>query len=242
MVQTRLMKKMEKAEGNSGENAEDNSGREAASNRGPGTKKRQREQNTNVTLLTAKDIVMSSFPNCLTNEENHVRSSALHRLRYVGPLVHWTDFQKQVRQIFKSREWKDYQKPLDIRFRDTTGNANALGEEHFMSGNELSTNSRYVQHVLHVMSAIAKEIGIGVYFGDWDASNSRKASKRGKKGKGKKGKGKKGQGEAQKPQSSEMYKDVDLQPDFALLDSDFVPRAVGEGKTPFEQHKFLKRR
>ena len=36
-----------------------------------------------------------------------------------------------------------------------------------------------------------------------------------------------------------MYKDVDLQPDFALLDSDFVPRAVGEGKTPFKQHNFF---
>ncbi|KAJ9205333.1 hypothetical protein DTO164E3_1311 [Paecilomyces variotii] len=242
----------QKTKSNSGQKTKSNSGQKTKSNSGRKTKRRQQTQTPNVAFFKARDIVMSSFPECLTNEQHHVRSSAIHRLKYARELVHWVDFQEDVRRTFDSISWDDYQRPLDVKFHETTGNENVLREEHFMSGNELSTNSRYVQHVLHVMSAIAKEIGIGVFFGDWDATDARQASKKAKEeaeGKGKKG-GKKGGGKgkgeaqsaesskAQKSESTEVNKDMDLQPDFALMDSEFVPRAVGEGKTPFSQHQF----
>ncbi|KAJ9234816.1 hypothetical protein DTO166G5_4901 [Paecilomyces variotii] len=203
----------QKTKSNSGQKTKSNSGQKTKSNSGRKTKRRQQTQTPNVAFFKARDIVMSSFPECLTNEQHHVRSSAIHRLKYARELVHWVDFQEDVRRTFDSISWDDYQRPLDVKFHETTGNENVLREEHFMSGNELSTNSRYVQHVLHVMSAIAKEIGIG-------EAQSAESSK------------------AQKSESTEVNKDMDLQPDFALMDSEFVPRAVGEGKTPFSQHQF----
>ncbi|KAJ9293256.1 hypothetical protein DTO271G3_7979 [Paecilomyces variotii] len=172
-----------------------------------------------VDYLDAMSLTRAGFAECCYRPERHTYSSAVHRhLRFVGELVFWDDFKVIVRNNFKDifGHWdKGNVRPLDVELREP--DENSLHHEHYLCGEEISVNGRYTNNVLHVMTAVAKELGFPVRFGDWNASFERtKAS---------------------------PAKDISRKsPDYAVLgdeisDGSFsYARAAGEGKSLFEQH------
>lgn len=156
-------------------------------------------------------------------------SSAVHDLQYVGELKHWVIFQHEIRQEFNSIAWHDYPSSLEVELRSTRKTPGALHEEYFVAGNALSTNSRFSQHVLHVMSGVAKTTGLRVRFGDWDAPRTRNATKEMTKALNV---------GSSKSKTSDKSKDRGLQPDFLILGPASENPAAGKGKPPFRQHPF----
>ncbi|KAJ9223709.1 hypothetical protein DTO271D3_8055 [Paecilomyces variotii] len=172
-----------------------------------------------VDYLDAMSLTMAGFADCCYMTERHTYSSAVHKhLRFVGELVFWDDFKVIVRKNFNGifGQWdKGNARPLDVELREP--NENSLHHEHYVCGEEISVNGRYTNNVLQVMSAVAKELGFPVRFGDWNASFQRTKDS------------------PSKDKSRKL-------PDYAVLgdeisDGSFsYARAAGEGKSLFEQH------
>jgi len=54
--------------------------------------------------LRAKQVVETRIP-CLRVGSEHTTSSAIHRIRYVGPLREWTSFEAEVKHGFDQEQW-----------------------------------------------------------------------------------------------------------------------------------------
>lgn len=129
---------------------------------------------TDVTFLDAKSLTMSALPKIGYTEDCTAPISAIHsHLTFCANMAPWTSFGHEVRNNFNRifRDWD--QKPkniLSVELKQSP--ANAIINEHHLCGEGISTSSGlYVQNVLDVMTAVGKELHIGVKFGDWYASH-----------------------------------------------------------------------
>lgn len=154
---------------------------------------------------TGLDLTLESIPECkaVGNQALDSSSSFKSYPSYQQSLASWTDFEQEVRETFKALPWDQCDTP--ITFQPDVNNLpeNHLFLEQFLYGDDKSNElERYVQHVLHVMSAVARGMGIGTRFGYWKAVA---------------------------PRESEQVEET---PDYAILDSDRRARCVGLGRTP----------
>lgn len=188
---------------------------------------------TDVTFLDAKSLTMSALPKLGYIDNRATQSSAIHsHLTFCANMIPWTSFEHEVRSNFNQifRDWD--QKPkviLSVELKQPP--ANAITNEHYLCGEELSSSGRYVQNVLHVMTAVGKELAIGLQFGDWYASHkyptqsSTSQTTSGATG-----------NQPEKEDNEE--KEKRLIPDYALLAEKEDPktnsfaRALGEAKSP----------
>ena len=163
--------------------------------------------------MTARDLTMESFPIYTEQTGNHSSGTGLHDIDFVGRLCYWEDFRQNVLKVFTSTSWNDHPDILSLRLRSNS--LNSLGYEHFRCGAEISTNGRYAHHVLHVMTAVARELGYDLAFGDWSVTpDSIKWS--------------------QSNPSTSTEKQKRSVPDYALIDiHTSKPHALGEGKHPW---------
>jgi hypothetical protein len=75
-------------------------------------------------------------------------------------------FERAVRHNTDSIDWTQHQTVLQMRPHNTP---NAIHHEHYRCGDEISVSTRLVHNVLHVLTAVSKELNQGV---GWSDSNS----------------------------------------------------------------------
>lgn len=122
-------------------------------------------ENFDVQFLTAKDLIDSSIPDIM-DTKNHSSGNGLHNLWYSGEIRPWKDFENEVRHFSDGIIWNENVKPLATAI----DNINSIDKEHFLCGAEISVSGRFVQNVLHVVSAVAAELQYECAFGDWTAT------------------------------------------------------------------------
>ncbi|KAJ9302005.1 hypothetical protein DTO271G3_871 [Paecilomyces variotii] len=189
---------------------------------------------TDVTFLNAKSLTMSALPKIGYTEDFDAPISAIHsHLTFCANMAPWTSFEQEVRDNFNRlfRDWDQEPKNI-LSVESKQSPANAIINEHHLCGEGISTSSvLYVQNVLDVMTAVGKELHIGVKFGDWYASHkhptkpSTSQTTTGTAG-----------NQSEKKHNEIMRKR--LAPDYALLAEEEDPetgsfaRALGEVKSP----------
>lgn len=183
---------------------------------------------------------MDRLPQIRYEDKRATESSAVHRdLHFCGNLKRWTSFEEEVDQVFRDNfhKWDSFPRNiLHVVLKDPV--KNAISNEHYLCGEELSSSGRYVQHVLHVMTAVGRELGFKLWFGDWYTSYDH------------------GEKPASKTKSSDGPNISEVQPtkpnargkkiipDYALLAEGGVgnpksyARALGEAKSPYGAHDF----
>ncbi|KAJ9347959.1 hypothetical protein C8Q69DRAFT_445199 [Paecilomyces variotii] len=214
-----------------------------------------------VTFLDAKDLTMAALPDINFIDNRAAQSSAVHsHLRFCARLVLWETFEHEVRKVFNDvfRNWDEDQSNI-LSVEMDQQSPNSIVNEHYLCGEELSTSGRYVQNVLHVMTAVGKESGFDLQFGDWYSSfdhkgkSSTPSNTAGGTGKGtekarEKGKAKERERTQNKDDNEKekvKVKEKRLIPDYALLAKEKAwlshtqkepietfARALGEAKTP----------
>lgn len=200
-----------------------------------------------VVLLDAKDLTMAAFPKVEYENKRHTQSSGIHKnLTFCANLEPWRNFQNDVRQVFNEffENW-DSKRSNTLSVELKYPPANAIAREHYLCGEELSSSGRYVHHVLHVMTAVGKELGINVLFGDWYTSYERQARSGTKNVTTVTTASENQQGVSDDGTSLPATKRrrKEIIPDYAVLvnekhgQTDSFARALGEAKGPY-QHDF----
>ncbi|KAK2754213.1 hypothetical protein FQN54_007092 [Arachnomyces sp. PD_36] len=197
-------------------------------------------QMVQVKALTAEDVTLQPLIKYHDNAKRHVKSSSFHGLWYVGELETWSGFEDEVGKNFGGIKWKDHQTILSYDIpSERVSDLNLLAKEHFLCGEELSISGRWVQHALHPMSTVGKELGYKMVFGDWKATAERDVDfVQSGKYDHESGKVVPLDDTAAEGDTTKKRKRKNLIPDYALMVEDNgAPRAVGEAKTPWN-HDF----
>lgn len=118
---------------------------------------------------TAKDITRHSFPVYTSYHSHHASGTSLGKTVFKGEFQSWSNFANEVFAAFNGVEWDKFPEFIDITIE--SNKSISLNKEYYKCGAEISTSGRYVQHVLHPMSAVFQEIGLPYVFGDFGASN-----------------------------------------------------------------------
>jgi hypothetical protein len=118
----------------------------------------------------AKRTVEERIPDLLIGPR-HTTSSALHSVRYKGPLLEWTTFERDVNAMFQQQAWNRHNSTITIRPVGPLGPHN-IAREHLLIGDETGVQGRFNQNVGHVMSAVYSSQGLNLRFGDFKGSNS----------------------------------------------------------------------
>lgn len=195
----------------------------------------------NVEFLTARDIISESMRKYHSLSGSHVHSSSLHDKYYTGALKDWKTFEDEVVLFHEGIRWDGYLEILGYNLREEP--IGSMKKEHYACGEEISTSGRYVNNGLQPAGGVAKQLGYPTMYGDWKATSQRTtAFKYGLNGfeRVRIAKNKttaKGRGQIDSKGQTDDNKSV-LIPDYALIDSDGEPRAIGEAKTPWN-HDFL---
>jgi hypothetical protein len=147
----------------------------------------------------------------------------------------WADFENEVRQKFLSMTWG---KSI-ISVRRAVPDQLDIVNEMFQCGDELSVSGRFVQQVLHVMTAVAKDGNIPIRFGDFRTVYTPEREKMALAEEKRAGSAQTSQpsqplSEIEDSQTGENRKGED--PDFAAVDFNNRVRFVGEIKTPWTQN------
>ncbi|PGG95151.1 hypothetical protein AJ79_10225 [Helicocarpus griseus UAMH5409] len=189
--------------------------------------------------LTAEDVTLRPIIKYCDKTKRHVQSSSFHGLWYVGELEIWTGFENEVRKNFAGIEWKDHPTILAYEPGEDVSKLHLHAGDHFICGEELSISGRWVQHVLHPMSAVGKEPKYNMVFGDWKATaecdvNFVQSGKYDRES----GKIIPLDETVAAGDTMKQRKRKNLIPDYALMvEENGAPRAVGEAKTPWN-HDF----
>ncbi|KAK2810536.1 hypothetical protein FQN50_002793 [Emmonsiellopsis sp. PD_5] len=193
-----------------------------------------------VEALTAEDVVLRPLTKYCDQSKRHVQSSSFHGLWYVGGLEIWANFENEVEKNFAEIKWKDHPTILDYGPpSEDVSELHLCAGDHFICGEELSISGRWVQHALHPMSTIGKELEYKMVFGDWKATaesdvdfvqlgkydhDSKKVLPLDEN--------------VAAGDTMKQRKRKNLIPDYALMvEGNGAPRVVGEAKTPWN-HDF----
>jgi hypothetical protein len=104
-------------------------------------------------------------PYCKAN--NLKKTTSVSNVSFSGVCVPWDRFENKVRSNFLSQRWGN----SPISFRRVKPGQNDLQEEMFLIGDEISLSGRFVQQVLHVMTAVGCDLNIPIRFGDFNTVN-----------------------------------------------------------------------
>ncbi|GAD96170.1 predicted protein [Paecilomyces variotii No. 5] len=206
-----------------------------------------------VTYFDAKDLTEHFLPEIQYEQGRSVTSSAVHgNLKFCGRLAPWLSFERDVHTIFMEvfNTWNPTtSKKLHVVLSHP--GENTISNEHYLCGEEISSSGRYVQHVLHVMTAVGYDLGFKLRFGDWYTSYIHKQASSTQKKSGAKPTTSKQKSRAQKefiaePNPSDAKpntRNEKIIPDYALLAEEpegraAYARALGEAKSPYGPHDF----
>ena len=204
--------------------------------------------------LTAKDVTHQPLLKYYDKRPRHVKSSSLHGLWFVDNVEGWWDFEDQADSLFARVPWSAHTSILAYDFPDEgASDFHIHAADHFICGEELSISGRWVQHALHPMSAVGKELGFTTVFGDWKATAQHSVTfvQSGKvdpttgeiialesEVRGQATASMEADFAAADRDPAKKRKRKELIPDYALMvEDDGAPRAVGEAKTPWN-HNF----
>ncbi|KAL1847214.1 hypothetical protein Plec18170_008778, partial [Paecilomyces lecythidis] len=179
------------------------------------------------------DLTKDRLPEIQSEPDRCTGSSAVHTdLKFNGRLVPWKSFEQDVHDVFR----KVFKNPITRKKLHVVlshPGEDAISNEHYLCGEELSSSGRYVQHALHVMTAVGNDLGFKLRFGDWYTSykHERASGTRKKSGAG-----------SSTSDVQHNTRNNRIIPDYALLaenpddeDASYA-RALGEAKSPYGAH------
>lgn len=159
------------------------------------------------------------------------KTASLSEFKFSGIYSPWHGFEDEVRQTFLSLRWSNSL----LSAHRTNPHPNDLIHETFLVGDDLSLSGRFVQHVLRVMTAVARDLNIPVRFGDHKTLNS-EDRKRGKAELRRQSAVYKLSSQTDTTVAPSPEKNLLEVPDFVTLDGQERARFVGEFKTPWTQN------
>lgn len=125
--------------------------------------------------LTARDIVYDSIPELHRNKRGTI-SSSFHDKWYDGHLSNWDLFEREAYKLSSQIELLP-RKALSVKpeyLEDPEDKPqNHVWNEQFLCGDELSISGRFVQQVLHPVTAVARELKMQRRFGDFKVCSAK---------------------------------------------------------------------
>ncbi|KAF7128471.1 hypothetical protein CNMCM5793_003201 [Aspergillus hiratsukae] len=109
--------------------------------------------------VRTREAVLQCLPPLLRGP-HHTKSSAIHRLKFVGPLRQWANFLEQVIQTDQGEVWS----PRIIKY---TQQARDLEAETVLVPDEHGVQGRFQQSVGQVVGKILDAQGINAHFADF---------------------------------------------------------------------------
>ena len=185
-----------------------------------------------------RDVTQQPLP-AIIEARYHTQKPSLSPYFLEGQYLAWPDFENDVRKNFERQNWGN----SIISVRRALPSQFDIVNEMFQCGDELSLSGRFVQQALHVMTAVGRDLGIPVRFGDFRTVYTPEREKQRIEEERRGGAGQLSESMSQdvsedmsQPEDAENKKARQSQdPDFAAVnDSDRV-RFVGEIKTPWTQ-------
>jgi hypothetical protein len=126
-----------------------------------------------VRTLTARDVTYQPLMSYKADPKRRVKSSSLHELWFAENLEEWDTFEDEVEKNFANIPWADHSNVLAYDLPEDVSDFHLYAKDHFLCGEEISISGRYVQHALHPMSAVSKELEYEMVFGDWKTTAER---------------------------------------------------------------------
>jgi hypothetical protein len=121
-----------------------------------------------MTAEISREVVRAPLPDIIAGPGT-TSSSALHRIWFHGRIGEWNNFERDALQYFQTIDWNRHRQV--ISYRAVSGPSPAsLAREHFHCGDEVGVQSRFVQNVGQVMSAVSVAMGVNLVFADYKAS------------------------------------------------------------------------
>ena len=121
--------------------------------------------------VRSKDLIETKLPDLLVGPDA-TTSSALHNLRFVGPLMPWPNFLDNIRNRRRNATWSP--EILDYRYKQmATKPAANMDDEHIRVGDEGGVQGRFNQQIGQSISAVCKAAAIDVSFGDYKSTRTR---------------------------------------------------------------------
>lgn len=108
-----------------------------------------------VQFTTSQEIVHDRLPD-LRYGKFQTKHASVSPFTFSGQCLLWDGFETEVRRMLLSFQWSA--EALDAHLSNS--NPKHLINEFFEIGNELSLSGRFVQHVLHAMTAVGTDLGI----------------------------------------------------------------------------------
>lgn len=105
------------------------------------------------------DIAISPPPRLLISDKQ-TTSSALHRIRYVGPLAPWTGFVAAVKNAFDTQKWSNRVIQMSVKARDLT-------DEKVFVGDKAGVHAQFQQATGQVLGAVFEAQSINMALGDF---------------------------------------------------------------------------
>ncbi|KAJ5196319.1 hypothetical protein N7449_006798 [Penicillium cf. viridicatum] len=112
----------------------------------------------------ARDTVSAALPRLLLGP-NHTHSSALHKVRFVGPMREWEGFFDEVLSTIAAQKWSNKVVAYTLLARD-------LQEEKVPVGDENGLQGRFQQSMGQVVGAALGAQSINIGFGDFKAAGA----------------------------------------------------------------------
>lgn len=194
-----------------------------------------------------KDLTQQSIPKIIQAKYRTQNRPSTSQFFFSAQHLPWLGFEKEVRRNFQvqSQTWDRHSATIAVR-RESPHKFDIVNEM-FQCGDELSLSGRFVQQVLHVMTAVSRDLNLPIRFGDFKTVYTRDREEKRQKEEKRQGAGQLSQSLSQTGQSDDTP--VPSQPgsspgntikpskdpDYAATNEDHRVRVVGEIKTPWTQ-------
>lgn len=116
----------------------------------------------------AKQVVEKRIPP-LKRGPGGTRSSALHEIKYIGPLHKWTSFERDVSAALDQQDWHRHTCIVAYSPSGPTGPHNIANEQVYV-GDETGVQGRFQQNIGQTMSAVFGSQGYDIAFADFKSS------------------------------------------------------------------------
>jgi hypothetical protein len=178
-----------------------------------------------------RDITQLSLPDII-RAKYHTQTVSTSTCTLQGQYLPWSDFENEVRRNFERQKWGN----SILSVRRVIPEKFDLANEIFQCGDELSLSGRFVQQVLHVMTAVGRDLNIPIKFGDFRTVYTQERENKRLEQEKRAGTPPASQtmSESENPKDSNLSLRKD--PDFAAVNNHDRVRFVGEIKTPWTQN------
>ncbi|KAJ5580254.1 uncharacterized protein N7459_006239 [Penicillium hispanicum] len=109
--------------------------------------------------IRPNQAVRQALPPLVTTQ-HRTKSSALHDIKFIGPLRPWPNFLQAVRTVNESQNWNSQPIKCDMIARNMQGDSVFVGDETGVQG-------RFQQAVGHAMGQVFKAQTMNIAFGDF---------------------------------------------------------------------------